>query len=125
MDDPRYYLPYIPLEDLFTVHEFPDPADEIPLRWWNKETVADYLGVSERSVRRYKAEGKLECKYITVKGYKKPYYTNRSVVKLKRALLYGKTKKEETVGIEDIDISGLTDEEVMKLEAVSYLMSSI
>lgn len=129
MVDPRYHLPNIPLEDLFTVQEFPDPVDEISLRWWNKETVADYLGVSERTVRKYKAEGKLECKYITVKGYKKPYYTNRSVVKLKRALVYGKTKKEETDTekanlMDGIDLTGFTEEEVMKLEAISYLMSS-
>lgn len=59
-------FPNIPLDDLFTVIELPE--DKIPLRWWTMKTVAEYLDVSERTVRRYKADGKLEYKYVMIKG---------------------------------------------------------
>ncbi len=127
MDDPKWYVPNIPLEDLFTVQDYPDPIDDIPLRWWSKETTIEYLGVAESTVRRYKAEGKLEYKYLMVKGHRKVYYTNRSVIRAKRGMRTKEAVKEseDTTELEGIDMDGFTEDEVLKLEAISYLLSTL
>ena len=86
----------IPLEELFTEIELPE--DKIPLRWWNMKTTAEYLGVSERTVRRYKAEGKLEYKYQMIKGHRKVYFSNRSVISVYEVRYWRKQQREAKRG---------------------------
>lgn len=127
MDDTnsKIDIPNIPLEELFTEIELPE--DKIPLRWWNMKTTANYLGVSERSVRRYRAEGKLEYKYQMVKGHRKVYFSNRSVISINEARYWKKQQREaekEACDI-DYDTEDLTDEEKLKLNAISFLLSGL
>lgn len=126
MDDiSKADLPNIPLEELFTEIELPE--DKIPLRWWNMKTTAEYLGVSERTVRRYKAEGKLEYKYQMIKGHRKVYFSNRSVISVYEARYWRKQQREaekEALDI-DYDTEDLTDEEKLKLNAISFLLSGL
>lgn len=115
----------IPLEELFTEIELPE--DKIPLRWWNMKTTAEYLGVSERTVRRYKAEGKLEYKYQMIKGHRKVYFSNRSVISVYENRHWRKQQREaekEALDI-DYDTEDLTDEEKLKLNAISFLLSGL
>lgn len=126
MDDiSKADLPNIPLEELFTEIELPE--DKIPLRWWNMKTTAEYLGVSERTVRRYKAEGKLEYKYQMIKGHRKVYFSNRSVISVYEDRYWRKQQREaekEALDI-DYDTEDLTDEEKLKLNAISFLLSGL
>ena len=73
-------LPKIPIEDLFQMMEY--PCNKTPLRWWSFKTAQNYLGVSERTLRRYKAEGKLEFQYKKKGSRVGIYFTNRSVINL-------------------------------------------
>ncbi len=126
MDDiSKADLPNIPLEELFTEIELPE--DKIPLRWWNMKTTTEYLGVSERSVRYYKAEGKLEYKYLMVKGHRKVYFSNRSVISVAEDRKWRKQHKEaDAEGLDvDYDTEDLTDEEKLKLNAISFLLSGL
>ncbi len=87
-------LPNIPLEELFTEMEY--PRGQIPLRWWNIKTTKEYLEVSESTIRRYKAKGELEYKYVMVKGHRKVYFSNNSVMRLKDKLECRKQPREST-----------------------------
>lgn len=68
-------LPEIPIEDLFTEI----PISEVPLRWLSVKTVTDILDVTERTVRNYIREGKVDCIRKTVSGRKRVFISNRSV----------------------------------------------
>lgn len=101
MDAEKGTLPSIPLEDLFT--EVPLDIDRnIPLRWWSVKSAVEYLGVSERTVRDYIAEGKVECKYKIIKGHKRVFISNRSVIELADMR---KWKREQ----KDVEDTGNTD----------------
>lgn len=114
-------IPNIPLEDLFTEMEF--PTEKVPLRWWTMKTTADHLEVSERTVRRYKAEGKLEYKYVMVKGHRKVYFTNHSVIAVKE------DKRLQKEVDEDLDLNcedeNLTEEEVSNINEILGLCSKL
>lgn len=101
------YLPDIPLEALFTEIEL--PKEKIPQRWWSIKTTAKYLGVSERTVRRYRAEGKLEYKYLMVKGHRKVYFTNRSVISVYEDR-YWKKQQREILLVTECDEEDYIDE---------------
>lgn len=86
-------LPNIPVEDLFQEIEFPD-ANKIPFRWWNVKTAREYLGVSERTIRRYIEAGKLEIRRKTVKGHIRVYVSNLSVIDLADNRKWKREQKE-------------------------------
>jgi hypothetical protein len=71
-------LPNIPLEDLFKIIPLYDP----PLRWFSVKSAMNILGVSERTIRNYIKNGKLQHKYKTIKGRKRVFISNRSVYAL-------------------------------------------
>ena len=50
------YLADTPIENLFTYIELPE--EKMPLRWWSMQTTIEWLGVCDRTIRRYMAEGK-------------------------------------------------------------------
>ena len=68
-------LPVIPMEDLFT--EIPVP--ELPLRWISVKNSMDIIGVSERQIRNYIKEGKVDVIHKIVNGRKRVFLSNRSV----------------------------------------------
>ncbi len=115
----------IPLEDLFPVMEY--PTDRIPVRWWNMKTTAKYLEVSERTVRRYKADDKLEYKYSTVKGHRRVYFSNVSVIALSQDRRWKQMLREADNEDEDPedDEEDLADEEVDISNAISTLLASL
>ncbi len=93
VDIEKSILPNIPLEDLFT--ELPLDIDrDIPLRWWSVKTAGKYLGVSERTLRTYIAEGKVVWKYKTVKGHRRILVDNRSVISLANTRKWKREQKE-------------------------------
>ena len=71
-------LPVIPLEDLFL--EIPVP--EMPLRWLSVKTVIRILGVTERQIRNYIKQGKVDYIHKTVNGHKRVFISNRSVYRI-------------------------------------------
>lgn len=87
MDD----IPYIPIEGLF--NEI-DIARKEPLRWWSVKTAREYLGVSEPTIRRYIASGKLESCRKIVKGHTRVYLNSRSVIKIKDDRKWRKAQRE-------------------------------
>lgn len=119
------YLPEIPLEDLFTPIDLPE--EKIPQRWWSMKTTVEYLGVSERTVKRYKAEGKLEYKYLMVKGHRKIYFTNISVISVYEDRYWKKQQREilrQSKNTECVE-GDFTDEEEMKINAISSLLAGL
>lgn len=99
MDIEKSILPNIPLEDLFT--ELPLDIDrDIPLRWWSVKTAGEYLGVSERTLRTYIAEGKVVWKYKTVKGHGRILIDNRSVISLANTRKWKREQKETEDNVE-------------------------
>lgn len=87
MDD----IPFIPMDRLFSEI---DIARKEPLRWWSVKTAREYLGVSERTMRRYIASGKLESCRKTVKGHTRVYLSNRSVIGLYNDREWRKAQRE-------------------------------
>lgn len=94
-------LPHIPLDDLFTM--IPVEKNRIPVRWWSVKTVIEYLGVSESTVRRYIKTGKVEYKYKTVKGHKRVYICNRSVIDLANERKWKREQKDTIESEEDTE----------------------
>ena len=80
-------LPDIPITELFSYQEF--PMERVALRWYSSKTTMEMLGL-----RRYAEDGRLEKKYKTVKGRKRVYYSNVSVLKLLRYLSDRRTPSE-------------------------------
>lgn len=84
----------IPLEGLFT--EIPVPG--IPLRWLSIKTATEILGVTERQIRNYIKDGKVDCIYKKVNGRKRVFLSNRSVYGIRDKR---QAKKELTEDIEE------------------------
>lgn len=74
----------IPITELFSYQEF--PMDRVALRWYSSKTTMEMLGIKERQLKRYAEDGRLEKKYKTVKGRRRVYYSNISVLELLRYL---------------------------------------
>lgn len=87
MDD----IPFIPMDRLFSEI---DIDRKEPLRWWSVKTAREYLGVSERTMRRYISSGKLESCRKTVKGHIRVYLSNRSVIELNNDRKWRKAQRE-------------------------------
>lgn len=77
-------LPDIPITELFSYQEF--PMERVALRWYSSKTTMEMLGIKERQLRRYAEDDRLEKKYKTVKGRRRVYYSNVSVLELLRYL---------------------------------------
>lgn len=125
------YLADIPIENLFTYIEL--PKEKMPLRWWSMQTTIEWLGVCDRTIRRYMEEGKLEYKYKKVKGRKRIYFSNHSVISLCNDRKFRKSKNKEIEGDYDnsddldfnFDTGELSEEEEMKLNAISFLIEGL
>ena len=85
-------LPDIPITELFSYQEF--PMERVALRWYSSKTTMEMLGIKERQLRRYAEDGRLEKKYKTVKGRRRVYYSNISVLELLRYLSDRRTPSE-------------------------------
>lgn len=85
-------LPDIPITELFSYQEF--PMERVALRWYSSKTTMEMLGIKERQLRRYAEDGRLEKKYKTVKGRRRVYYSNVSVLTLLRYLSDRRTPSE-------------------------------
>ena len=103
-------LPDIPLEELFPEIEYPD-IHKSPLRYWSVKTTMEYLGVSERMIRYYLKQGKLQYQHKTVKGRKRVFISNHSAIDLLPTLKKYKDKytedpeydEEEDTPLEEMD----------------------
>ena len=109
-------LPVIPLEELFEEIPYPDRY-KTPLRYWSVKTTMEYLGVSMRQVRRYLKAGKLKCQYKLVKGRKRVFISNHSVIALRPTL---NNYKEKYVEAPEYD-----EEEMDEQEATEDILGAL
>lgn len=73
-------LPDIPIENLFSEMGYPDPVHRTPQRWLSRKSAAEFLNVTIRTIDNYIKAGKVETKQKTVKGHKRIFVSNKSLI---------------------------------------------